>query len=85
MALATDCQPIADSVDHSADRDAPRRVRLRIEEQLDVADVVPRGSIKVGDGEVPEVLAVAQDFARRVVEIQKVLQIAEIVGSLDRR
>src|ERR1017187_5607699 len=47
-------------------------------------DVVRRHSIEVGDSEIAKVLPGPQYVARRVVDVEEVLQVAEVVRGLHR-
>lgn len=70
----------AESFDDGADRDATGGVRLRVEEDLRVADALGEGAGEIGVGEFLEVLLGAQDGHQRVVQVEEGLQIVEEVG-----
>src|SRR5262249_48660317 len=68
--------------------DAARRMALRIKEHLDVADVVGPCPFEVGPREVVKILLGDQDRHALVVEVEKILQVAEAVRAaqlVDRR
>ena len=72
-----------EAANDGADRHAARGVRLRIEEDLGVDDVVGRGALEIGAGEVAEILLADEDVRALVIDIQKILQITEIIGLSD--
>ena len=68
------------AADHCFDRDAPARVRLRVEEALGAHDAVLAGAGQVGGREVVEVVLVAQHLHRRVVHGQEGREVVETVA-----
>src|SRR5665647_684777 len=92
MAQQRDDEPGADPVTlvrarqrgvHALERlrrgDTTRRMRLEVEEDLGPADAGAGRACEVRVGEVGEVLAALQDLHVGVVEIQELLQVAEVV------
>jgi hypothetical protein len=75
---------VAQPGDHDLHRDAARGVGLRIEEQLGVHHVVGVRAGEVRHRERVEVAAVAEHGAAGVVEVEKRLQIVEVVGGAHR-
>ena len=72
-------QTVENAADDGVELDAAGRVRLRIEERLDVPHVVGVCPRKVGQRQVAEVLAGDEHRASRVVDIEKRLQVGELV------
>jgi hypothetical protein len=72
-------------VEHRGKRDAPRRVGLRVEEDLGVDHPVGRGPLEVGQHQVAEVGAGAQHIGAGVIQVEEGLQAVEGVGRLQRR
>ena len=70
----------ADPFDHRPDRDATRRVGLRIEEDLGVADVVGVRADEIRGRQVAEVAALDEHARRGVVHVEEVLEVREAVG-----
>ena len=62
------------------ERDAARGMRLRIEEHLGMEDVLLAAAREIGRCEVEEVLRLDQHAAALVVEIEKRLEVGEVVG-----
>src|SRR5262249_41734748 len=60
--------------------DTARRVALRIEEHLDVADILLASAREIGPGQVVEILLGPQHGHALIVEIEKILQPGEAVG-----
>ena len=52
-------------------------VALRIEEHLDVADIVRVRALEIGPGEVVEILLGDQHRHALIIDVEKVLQVAE--------
>jgi hypothetical protein len=59
-------------------------MRLRIEEQFGMDDVVRLGAQEIGPGHVEEVLLVQQHAGAGVVNIEKALQVGERIGGAQR-
>ena len=77
-----------EALDHRRECDAAGRVALRIEEHLDMPDIVGVRAFEIGPGEVVEVLLGDQHRHAAIVEVEKILQVAKPVGlaqRLDRR
>jgi hypothetical protein len=65
--------------DHGRERDAAGRVALRVEEHLDVADIVGVRALEIGEGKVVEILLRDQHRHAEVVDVEKILQVAEAI------
>jgi len=72
-------QRIADPRDHFAKRHAAPGVPLRIEENLDMPNMVVMRALEIGPGQVIEILAGQQHGHTLIIDIKEVLQIAEII------
>ena len=59
-------------------------MRLRVEEQLGVHDLVGRGAPEVGHRHVEEVLFLQQHAGAGVVDVEEALQVGERVGRAQR-
>jgi hypothetical protein len=79
LALAVG-QTVQDSADHVPNRNAAIRVRLGIEERLDVADTVRVGAREVRQRQLAEVLAGNEHGAGGVVDVEERLQVGKVVG-----
>ena len=76
------------AVHHGREGDAARRVALRIEEHLDMAHIVGLRALEIRPGEIEEVLLGDEHRHALVVDVEKVLQLRELIGAaqrLDRR
>ncbi len=69
-----------EAVDHRRQRDAAAGVRLGVEEDLGVEDVVLSRLLQVGPGEVVEVLLADQHVHALIVEVEEALEVVEPVG-----
>jgi len=67
----------AKTFDHGRERDAADGVALRIEEHLDVADIVGVRAREIGEGKVVEILLRHQHRHAAIVEVEEILQVAE--------
>jgi hypothetical protein len=56
-------------------------VTLRVEEHLNVVHVVGARALEIGEGEIVEILLDLEHRHALVVEVEKVLQVAELVGA----
>ena len=65
-------------------RHAARGVRLRVEEDLCVHDVVRRSTLEVGPGHVEEVGLLDEHAGPGVVDVQEALQVGEGIGRTQR-
>src|SRR5262249_3111709 len=77
-----------EAFDHGRERDAAAGVALRVEEHLDVADIVGVRAREIGEGKIVEILLGDQHRHALIVEIEKILQVAEPIGlphRVDRR
>ncbi len=70
------------TVDDRFESDATASMALRIEEDLGVAHVLCRRPPQVRHGEGVEVLLLQQSLHALVIEVEEVLQIAEVIGGL---
>jgi len=69
----------AQAFDHGRERNSARGVALRVEEHLDVAHVVGMRALEIGPGEVVEILLRDQHRHALIIQIEKVLQVAETI------
>jgi len=72
-----------DPRNHRLEGYVPARVRLRVEEHLDVPHVVLRGPLKIAKCQVVEVLHVLQHVGAAIVDVEERLEIMEVVGLAD--
>ncbi len=79
--LAAIGQRGADAVERGLERYAAVGVGLRVEEGLGVHHVLLFALLQVGPGQVIEVLLGTQHVGASVVEIEELLQVAEVVGA----
>ena len=56
---------------------------LRIEEHLDMADIIGLAALEIGVGQVVEIRLGLQHRHALIIDIEEILQIGEIVGGLD--
>lgn len=56
---------------------------LRIEEDLDMADMVGMRALEIGPGQVIKILLLEQHAHTLIIDVKKVLQITEIIGLSD--
>ena len=70
----------ADAGEHHLEGNAAIGVGLRVEERLDVDDVLRLALLQVGPGQVVEVLLGAQHVGAGVVKVEEFLQVVEGVG-----
>ena len=73
-----DLSPV-DPGHHRLERHVAARVRLRVEEQLDVAHVVPRRPLEVRPRQVVEVLHVLEHVRALVIDVEEALEVVEVV------
>ncbi len=66
--------------DHGCKGDAARSVTLRVEEHLDVADIVSMGPLQIGECQVVKVLLGDEHRHAPIVEVEKVLEVTELIG-----
>ena len=69
-----------ETVDHRRERNAAGRVPLRIEEHLDMPDIVGVRTFEIGPGKVVEILLRDQHGHALIVEVEKILQVSEPIG-----
>src|SRR5438132_1587245 len=72
-----------DSFDERPNGHAALGMRLRIEENLGVANVLLLGLFQVSPGKIIEVQLAKKHPAALVINVEKRLQIRELIGSLD--
>lgn len=80
-------QRLRNTIDDGCEGNAAARVGLRIEEDLDVADVLVMGPFQVGHRQIEEIDPVQEHGCTLVVEVEEILQVGKIVsraGRLDR-
>ncbi|MNI33084.1 hypothetical protein D3C73_870120 [compost metagenome] len=68
------------ALDHHAEGHAPVGVGLGIEEDFGVAHIVGGGALEIGEGQVLEILSRQQHGGARVIDVEKVLQVGEVIG-----
>ena len=68
------------ALDHGRECDASGGMSLRVEEHLDMPDIIGAGALKIGEGEIIEILLGDQNRHAAIIEIEKILQVAEPVG-----
>ncbi|MNX82657.1 hypothetical protein D3C86_1143930 [compost metagenome] len=68
------------ALDHHAEGHAPVGVGLGIEEDLGVAHVVGGGALEIGEGQILEILARQQHGCARVIDVEEVLKVGEVIG-----
>ena len=59
------------------------RMALRIEEDLDMAHIVGPHPLEIGPGEIEEILFGHQHIHADIIDVEKVLQVGEIIGRPD--
>ena len=69
-----------DPAQHRLERHPAFGVALRIEENLDVADIVGVGALEVGPGQVIKVLLGLEDAHPLVIDVEEILEVGEGVG-----
>ena len=67
-------------VDHGGEGNAASSVALRIEEHFHVPDIVGMRPLQVGEGQVVEILLGDQDRHALIIDVEKILQVAEPVS-----
>ncbi len=67
--------------DYHSERDAAAGVALRVEEYLRVYDILGLTLLQVGPGQIVKILLRLQHRCRLIVEVQKRLQILEVIKS----
>src|SRR4051812_47089730 len=73
-----------EAFNYSREGDTAGRVSLRIEEHLDMPDVVGVGAFEIGPGKVIEILFRDQHGHPLVVEVEKILQVSKLIGITQR-
>jgi len=69
----------AKTLDHGGEGDAAGCVALRVKEHLDVADVVGVGAGEISGGEIVEILLRDQHGHALIIDVEKILQVAETI------
>jgi hypothetical protein len=72
------------ATDATVNGDAARRMRLRIEEDLSMDDIVRGRALEIGAGQVAEILLGAEHVGALIVDIEEILQVREAVGGAHR-
>ncbi len=72
--------PRDQALDHDGEGHAPVGMGLGVEEDLGVADVVGGGALEIGEGQILEVLTGQQHGGARVIDVEEVLQVREVIG-----
>ena len=72
--------PASKPVDHRAEADAARGVRLGIEEDFGVDDIVRRRPVEIGGRQVAEIRLGPEHVGAAIIDVEKVLQVREIIG-----
>lgn len=75
-------QALPVAAQHRRERDAPARVRLRVEEEFGVLDVLRMRARQVREGQVPEVVLRLEDRHVRVIHGQERGQVVECVATV---
>ncbi len=70
------------TISDSSKRHAALCMRLRIEEHLDMDDIVFLGALQIRESHVMEVLLGAQHIHALIIKVQEFLKIVEIIGRL---
>src|SRR5436190_7803205 len=73
-----------DSLDDGRERDAATGVRLRIEKDLGVTDVIRGSAAQIRHRHVIEIALLAKDAGAFVVDVEKRLQIGELIRASQR-
>ena len=68
------------ALDHDGEGHAPVGVGLGVEEDLGVAHIVGGGALEIGEGQILEVLTGQQHGRARVIDVEEVLQVREVIG-----
>ncbi len=68
------------SADHGIESHAAGSVALRIEKHLHMPDIVGMRALQIGEGQVVEILLGEQHRHALIIDVEKVLQIAKLVG-----
>jgi hypothetical protein len=67
----------AEAFDHRCERDAAAGVSLRVEEHLDMPDVVGARAFEIGPGQVVEIQLVDNDGHALIIQVHQIPQLAE--------
>ena len=76
-------QGACDTGKHGGDRNAACSMGLRVEKDFGVQHIVGNGPINIRAGQIIKILFSLQDSSTGVIQIQKRLQIGELVGGAD--
>src|ERR1700737_1067377 len=69
-----------ETFDHRREWDTTGCVSLRVEEHLDMADIISARSFEICPGEVVEILLRFQHGHALIVDVEKILQVPELIG-----
>ena len=72
-----------DALDRDLEGNAALCMALRIEEHLDMADIVGGDTLEISVRQVMEVRLGLQDGHALIVDVEKVLQVGELIGGAD--
>src|SRR3546814_1439839 len=61
-------------------RDAAHRVRLWIEENFCMNDIIRRSPVKIGQRQIAKILFRPQHIGALIIDIEKILQVGKAVG-----
>ena len=67
------------AADHRGKCDPARGVSLRVEEHLDMPDIVFARALQISPGEIVEVLLGDQHRHALIVDVEEILQVAKLV------
>ncbi len=79
--LAAVVQRLVDAIEHHFERDAAVGVGLRVKERFGVDHVLGFAALQVGPGQVVEVLLGTQHIRALVIQVEKLLQVVEGIGT----
>ena len=74
----------ADAVDHGGHCQATRGMGLRIEEYFGMHHAIGAGTLKIREGEIEEILLLAQHRGAGVIDVEKRLQVVKPIGAAHR-
>ena len=74
----------ADAIDHRRQRRPAGGMRLRVEEEFQMADVLRRGFLRERMRQVIEIALTAQHFHPLIIDVEEALQVVEAVGGAQR-
>ena len=77
-----------ETIDHGGECNAAGRMALRIEEHLDMHEIVGARPLQIGPGQIIEILFRDQHGHALIIDVEKILQVRKLIGlaqRLDRR